>query len=159
MKTSSERQHHAFALFPLMVMIGVGLGVWFWPPQTYDVTPLIRPPVAEAAPAVPTTVLSVAQGQVVGDEAYFKSFRLEKGWHLLQNADYGRYDLDASITNVSDIPDTARFLVTIRVADRNVEMLMCRISVDAGETGKALCADTHHADYTSRWSRITISAM
>jgi len=153
-----RKRHHHLALFPLMIMLGVGLAIWLAPPQEYDVTPAIRPPVAEAGAAVPTTIVSVAQGQPVGDEAYFEGFRLNTGWHLAQTATYGRYDLDATVTNVSDSPDIARVLVTIRVGERNVEMLMCRVSLSAGETGILMCADTHHADYSPRWSRVTLSA-
>lgn len=156
---TDRRQHHWFALFPLIIMTVIGLAVFLWPPQEYDITPLVRPPVAEPGAAVPTTITSVKQGEAVGAEAYWKGFRLNGGWHLAETATYGRYDLVANVTNIEDAPDTARVLVQIRVADRDVDMLLCRVSLQGGETKPLICADTNHADYTSRWSRITISAL
>ena len=137
----------------------IALIAFLWPPVTPDVSPLIRPEAVEPGPAVPVVVVSVAQGQVVGAEAYFKGFRLESGWSLVQAGDYGRYTLDAKVTNISDLTATARLQVSIRVGERNVETLMCRVEVEPGKTLPIICADTHHAAYTSRWGRITITAV
>lgn len=150
---------HRFALFPILITAAIVLSLWLWPSTEYDVTPLVRPPVAEAGAAVPTTIVSVAQGQPVGDEAYFKGFRLNSGWHLAETGDYGRYTLLADVTNIEDSPDTARVIVTIRVGERDVDLLMCRVSLEGGQTKPLICADTAHASYTSRWARITISAV
>lgn len=150
---------HGMVLLPILVTGLVALACWLWPPQTYDVAPLVRPPVAEAGSPVPQTIVSLAQGQPVGGEEYFKGFRLNTGWHLAPAGDYGRYNLVADVTNVGGTPDTAHVLVTIRVAERDVEMLLCRKTLMAGETGALVCADMGHAQYTSRWSRITLSAV
>lgn len=146
-------------IFAGIVFGVVALAAFLWSPQTADLHPLDRPEASEPGPAVPTVVLSVAQGQVVGSEAYFKGFRLEQGWSLVQAGDYGRYTLDAEVTNISDIASTAQLLVAIRVGERNIETLMCRREVDPGNTLPLVCADTHHATYTSRWGRITITAV
>lgn len=150
---------HRFAMFPILITTAIVLSLWLWQSPEYDVSPLVSPPVAEAGSAVPQTIVTVAQGQVVGDEAYWKGFRLNRGWHLAETGDYGRYTLVADVTNTMDTPDTARAIVQVRVADRDVDMLMCRVSLDPGETKAMICADTAHASYTSRWTRITISAV
>jgi hypothetical protein len=154
-----DRRRHVMAVLPLLVMITVGLAVYLWPPQKFDVAPLVRPPVTEAGSAVPQTITSVAQGQVVGDEAYWMGFRLNQGWHLAPAGDYGHYGLVASVTNQTDTPDVARVLVTIRVGERDSDLLMCMSELGPGETKPLSCAKTSHAAYTSRWSRITLSAV
>jgi len=151
-------RRHGMALFPALLVLGVGLAVYLWPSQQYDVTPLVKPPVAEAGSAVPQMIVTVKQGEAVGAEAYWKGFRLNTGWHLEEN-DHGRYDLVGNVTNIEDAPDTARVLVQIRVGERDADMLMCRVSLEGGETKPLICADTNHAAYTSRWARITISAL
>lgn len=150
-------KRHGLALFPLILLTALGLAVWLWPPYTADVTPLVKPPVAGPGVAAPTTIVSVAQGEPVGSEAYFKGFRLNPGWSLAPTGDYGRYTLLADVTNETDSPDVASVLVRIRVADRYTELLMCNVTVNPGETKALVCADTAQAQFTSRWSRITIS--
>lgn len=149
-----------FVLFPSLVTGVVLLAVAIWQPLAYDVSPaVVRPPVVLPGPAIPSTIVSVAQGQVVGDEAFWDGFRLDQGWHLAETGDYGRYTLVANVSNIQGEPATARVLVQVRVADRDFEMLMCRVTLEAGDSKPLICADTSHASYTSRWSRITLSAV
>lgn len=160
-ETSTRRLDHMIGLVVLVTAI-VALACLLWPPQRRDSSELasaVRPPVAEAGSPVPQTIVSVAQGQVVGDEAYFKGFRLNSGWHLAPSGDYGRYTLVASVTNIMDTPDIAHVIVNIRVGERDVEMLLCRKTLQGGETGALICADMGHAQYSSRWSRITLSTV
>jgi hypothetical protein len=146
-----------FVLFPVIITAVVLLAAWLWQP-TVDVSPLVRPPMIEAGAPVPEVVTSVAQGQVVGAEAFWDGYRLDSGWHLAQAGDYGRYTFIGSVSNIQGEAGTARLLVQVRVAERNIETMMCRVTLEAGDSKPLICADTHHASYTSRWSRITISA-
>ena len=158
---STKKPKH-MVLFPLLLMAAVAVACFIWPPQEWDHSKLadaVRPPVAEAGSAVPQTIVSLAQGQPVGDEEFFKGFRLNTGWHLAPTGDYGRYTLVGEVTNIMDSPDTARVMVNIRVGDRDVEMLLCSVSLPGGETGALACADMGHAQYTSRWARITLSTV
>lgn len=148
-----------FVLFPVLITAVVLLAAWLWQPSLVDVNPAIVPSAIEPGPSVPETIVSVGQGQVVGDEAFWHGFRLDRGWHLAETGDYGRYTLVATVSNIQGEPATARVLVQIRVADRDIEMLMCRVTLEAGDSKPLICADTGHASYTSRWSRITLSAV
>lgn len=157
----AKRKHH-FALFPLLIMTVLGLAVYLWPPYTADVSPLVKPPVAEAGAPVPQTIVTVAQGQAVGDEAYWEGFRLNRGWYLAENHIGDQpleYGLSADVTNTMDVPDVARIMVQVRVGERNAETLYCQATLGAGETKPFSCQPSAHAQYTSRWGRITISAL
>jgi hypothetical protein len=162
MKMIEYMKRHSFAAFPLLLMAALVLAVWLWPTGTWPsagVASSIRPPVAGPGPAVPQTILSVAQGQAVGAEAVWDGFRLNSGWYLAENATSGRYDMVANVTNETDVPDVAGILVQIRVGERNADLLMCTAKLQAHETKEFSCAPTGHAQYTSRWSRITISSL
>lgn len=148
-----------FVLFPILTTIAVLLAAWLWQPSAVDVSPLVKPPMIEVGVAVPETIVSVGQGQVVGDEAFWHGFRLDRGWHLAETGDYGRYTLVATVSNIQGEPATARVLVQVRVAERDIEMLLCRVTLEAGDSKPLICSDTSHASYTSRWSRITLSAV
>lgn len=146
-------------LFPLLLCTGIGLALLLWPAQNGNSSPMVIPPSVAAGPPVPQNITSLAQGQFVGDEARFKGFRLNFGWSLAETADYGRFTLLADVTNEMDVADVARVLVKIRVANQDVEVLMCRVTLNPGETKPLICADTGHASYTSRWSRLTLSTV
>jgi hypothetical protein len=156
-----ERRRHHFLLFPVIVTAGILLAVLLWPPQKYDVpgSALVRPPVAEAGAAVPEIILSVVQGQPVGDEAFWKGFRLTTGWYITSDAN-GRYDLEASITNLEDAPAVAQLIVVIRVGNRN-QTLLCKAALEGMATRPVECGNTNMSGppFTSRWTRITISAL
>lgn len=153
-KSAPTRRHYCLAVLPIIVAVVSGLLLWLWPAQQYDVSPLYR---GTLTPVVPTVIASVVQGQPVGGESYWESFQLQPGWHLAQNGN--RYMLVATVTNGADTPDIALILVTIRVAERSADVLLCKALLDPGETKAVSCIDTNHAPFTSRWARITLSAV
>jgi hypothetical protein len=155
--TSTRR--HQLALLPLILMAVVGLAVLLFPPTGPDqdrFASVVRPPVADAG--MPQTIADVAQGQPVGEEAYWKGFRLNAGWHLAPTANSGRYTLAGNVTNFEDSPASAQVLVRIRVADRYAELLLCEALLKGKETKTLSCVDVAHAQYSSRWSRIILQA-
>jgi hypothetical protein len=151
----TRRQYHHMALLPLILMVALGIAIYTWPSEKYDV-PLVRPPVAEAGSPVPETIVTLAQGQPVGDEEYFKGFLLNRGWHLAPVGDYGRFTLVGNVTNVDSSPDVANVLVRVRIANQYKELVMCHVSLAAAETKPLICSDLAHAQYTSRWSQIIL---
>jgi hypothetical protein len=128
-----------------LVIIGVvvALAVWIWPSQK------VAMPIRE-------TILSVAQGQPVGDEAYFRGFLLNTGWHMAEAPPYGRYTLVAEVTNEQMVRDVAHVMLTIHVGERLYTQL-CEATLNPNETKALECRDTGLASFTSRWARITLS--
>jgi hypothetical protein len=156
---STRRRWTKLELLPLLLIAIAGFTIFFWPTPTVDVSPLYKPPVSGPGAAAPETIVSVAQGQPVGNEAYWDGFRLNSGWHMAPDGKSGRYMLVADVTNTSDVPDVASVLVTIRVGERDLDLLACNASIGPAQTRPLLCADTGHSQFTSRWGRITISAV
>lgn len=157
MQEMTRRKHWHMVVLPIVAGIAIAL-LALWPQQSVNLAPLVRPPVAEAG--VPgQDIVSVARGQAVGAEAYWKGFRLNSGWSLVETANYSRYKMVADVTNESDTPDVAQVLVTIRIADRTTDVLYCKADLKPGETKPLVCAETGQLSYNSHWNRITLSAM
>ena len=155
-ETLTDRpKYYQAVVFGLLVLAVVALALFAWSPQPWDSKELagvVRP---SATPQ--QTIISVEQGQAVGAEAYWDTFRLDAGWHLAETPTDGRYELVANVTNLQAPRETSvvRVLVVVRVGERTMAAMRCGATIKGTESKPLVCAE-FGAQYSSRWSRITL---